>query len=245
MTVVVGILCRDGVVIGSDSSATFGVGQIRTIEQQTRKIDIINELFILAGTGQVGLGQRFNHVIKHVIDGFKGNLPLPIEFCRIITHNAINNFQSTGVNPGQYGALLAFAHNNDFFLCEFDQSNLQPELKNDQIWYVSIGSGQLMSDPFLGFIRKIFWKNGMPTINEGIFSAVWTIQHAIDLNPGGINGPISIAILERNHEAFHARFLSGEEIQEHVSNVTELERYIGNYANYNGIEPPAEIPSFD
>ena len=76
MTILVGILCKDGVVVGTDSSATFAAGQFRTIEQETKKIDIISGQIIVAGTGQIGLGQRFysqihggwhdkNIVVKH------------------------------------------------------------------------------------------------------------------------------------------------------------------------------------
>ena len=54
MTILVGLLCKDGIVIGSDSSATFGTMQNRTIEQPTDKIEIIDGKVIIAGTGQVG-----------------------------------------------------------------------------------------------------------------------------------------------------------------------------------------------
>ena len=64
MTILIGVLCKDGVVVGTDSSATFVAGGFGTIEQPTKKIDIIDEKIIVAGTGQVGLGQRFSYQIK-------------------------------------------------------------------------------------------------------------------------------------------------------------------------------------
>lgn len=64
MTILVGIKCKDGVLIGSDSSATFAAGQIRTIEQTTKKIEIVDGKIIVAGTGQIGLGQRFCHQVE-------------------------------------------------------------------------------------------------------------------------------------------------------------------------------------
>ena len=66
MTAIVGIRCKDGVVIGSDSSATFGDGVGRgVIEQLTsRKIQIVGESVIVAGTGAVGHMQRFSAVIQ-------------------------------------------------------------------------------------------------------------------------------------------------------------------------------------
>ena len=41
MTAVVGILCSDGIVIGTDSSMTMVAGTFRTIEQSTEKLDVV------------------------------------------------------------------------------------------------------------------------------------------------------------------------------------------------------------
>jgi hypothetical protein len=71
MTVIVGILCSDGVVIGSDSAMAAGrllTGY--TIERQegdVLKIEIIEDNTITAGTGAMGLAQRFNHQIAATI----------------------------------------------------------------------------------------------------------------------------------------------------------------------------------
>src|SRR5580658_647438 len=63
MTSLVAVRCKDGVVIGSDSSATLGdSGHVRTIEQLTdKKIAIVgnNTKLIIAGTGYIGHHQRF------------------------------------------------------------------------------------------------------------------------------------------------------------------------------------------
>jgi 20S proteasome alpha/beta subunit len=52
MTAIVGILCRDGLVIGADSSTTFAssVGS-PIIEQPTEKLSLISDCIIVAGTG--------------------------------------------------------------------------------------------------------------------------------------------------------------------------------------------------
>ena len=66
MTLVVGILCEDCAVIGTDSAVTFGPGGNHpTIAQPLReKISIFRDSVIVAGTGEVGLGQRFNHIVE-------------------------------------------------------------------------------------------------------------------------------------------------------------------------------------
>ena len=65
LSAVVGVLCRDGVVVGTDSSCTFttGVGP-PTIEQPTEKLKICSDAVIIAGTGQFGLGQRFGFIVE-------------------------------------------------------------------------------------------------------------------------------------------------------------------------------------
>jgi hypothetical protein len=64
MTVIVGILCSDGVVIGSDSAMVAGRSTSGyTIERQdgdVLKIEIIENDIITAITGAMGLAQRFN-----------------------------------------------------------------------------------------------------------------------------------------------------------------------------------------
>jgi hypothetical protein len=52
MTVLVGVLCTDGVIVGSDSSATFGAApNLSTIEQPIQKTFIVGNDVIFATTG--------------------------------------------------------------------------------------------------------------------------------------------------------------------------------------------------
>jgi hypothetical protein len=52
--------------------------------------------------------------------------------------------------------------------------------------FISMGSGKASADPFLGFLRKVFWPAGLPTLQEGALAAYWTIQHAIDMKVAGV-----------------------------------------------------------
>lgn len=243
MTAIVGVLCKDGVVIGADSSTTFSAaGAIRTIEQKTRKIYILENRYIIAGTGQVGLGQRFIHEVeKHIAE--KTNWQhgtKPVEFCRKIAKAALDNFITTNVKSNSYGALLAFPLNKENYLCEFAANDFQPELKNDSIWYVSMGGGQLITDPFLAMIRKLFWKDGMPSLQQGIFMTLWTLQHVVDINAGGIDEPIDIAILDNSGKA---KFLSDEEIQEHLANIKALEEHISLFDQNASSDKAKDLPA--
>jgi hypothetical protein len=70
MTVIIGILCSDGVVIGSDSALAVGrVGRytIERHEGSAFKIEIIENDVITAFTGAAGLAQRFNDQVAITI----------------------------------------------------------------------------------------------------------------------------------------------------------------------------------
>ncbi|MDO9371289.1 MAG: hypothetical protein Q7U07_01675 [Gammaproteobacteria bacterium] len=225
MTILVGIKCKDGIIIGSDSSATLSTGQISTIEQVTKKIEILHEQIIVAGTGQIGLGQRFCDLVDRGYSERQFKAMNGIQMASEITHLAVKNFSHTSASKGGYGALVAFPAGNDIHLCEFSITDLQPELKTTGIWYASMGSGQLIADPFLGLMRSVFWADGMPSLQEGIFIATWTLQHAIDVNAGGVNGPIQLAVLTKDG----ARMLSEDELTEHQENVSGVVSHLRSY----------------
>jgi hypothetical protein len=76
MTAVVGVLCEGGVVVGTDSSATFAhdIGpeqQAPTIEQCMDKLRVVGDSVIVVGTGAVGLGQRFCAIVEKAWKGKK------------------------------------------------------------------------------------------------------------------------------------------------------------------------------
>lgn len=223
MTAIVGVLCRDGLVIGTDSSMTFGSGMgDKTIEQPAEKLKIYSEAIIVAGTGQVGLGQRFGRIVEtaygdKVFLGGKHYTAVGTELCK----RALADFVSTNVQKGQFGALIGFPLENKAFLCEFSPADLQPEFKTETMWYCSMGSGQPITDPFLALMREVFWRSGLPTVQDATFAVTWALEHAVQVNPGGINGPVRIAVLERHAGKLRARLLDEDDLQEHRQNIEQ------------------------
>lgn len=242
MTSIVGVFCKDGVVVGIDSSATFSIPpKIPTIEQPTDKLYLIADRMILASTGELGYGQRFSEVIKNINqqDGFRGS---PVEIGKRLSREFIEDLRYTYVQPGGFGALVAFAIENAFQLCEFSGASFQPELKTARLWYCSMGAAQHITDPFLAFIRNVFWKAGQPSMHEGIFAAWWTLDHAIEVNPGGVNGPINIAVLERTKAyQIRARVLSADELGEHKQNVKEAKDRLRQFPEKHSPEAAKDL----
>ncbi len=81
---------------------------------------------------------------------------------------------------------------------------------------------------------------------EGIFFTAWALLHAIEVNPGGINGPIQLAVLTNGSTGPNARILDNSEIEEHRTSVTAAEEHLMAYGrkvagdDANGAPP---IPS--
>jgi hypothetical protein len=239
MTAIVGILCRDGLVIGTDSSATSSIGPMRTIEQPVEKLSIVADTVIIAGTGQLGLGQRFCHVVETAWSNrkFTGDY---LSVGKELAREGINDFRSTNMPQGHYGALVGFPLGDHPHLCELAVADFQPEFKTGKgNWFVSMGSGQPITDPFLALMREIFWQSGPPTVQDAIFAVAWALDHVIKVNPGGINGPIRIAVLERDPLSkgkFRARMLDDDDLQEHFDNIAAAKERLRTF-------PAAQTPA--
>ncbi len=257
MTSIVGIVCSDGVVIGSDSAATFSSSGFRTIEQETKKIEIINGIVIVAGTGEMGLGQRFCNIANKF---FKNPETIkngkPTELMTSLAENTIKDFRSTytafpqfGQQGFNFGGLVAYTTGDKFYLCEFDPIHFRPELKfpKQNFVFCSMGCGQPITDPFLGLMRKVFWNSCEPSVAEAKFITAWTLQHAIYLNPGGINSPIQMAAVRKNQKGrYSAVMISDEEIQEHMDNIAGAEHYLSKYRDiHRGVQSEEKIPEMN
>ena len=91
MTLIVGIRCSNGVVIGTDSAATFGPFVLTpTISQlYQQKISIIDDRIIIAGTGAIGLGQRFTAIAKQHWGDAEFRNKSDVEIGKILSQGAL------------------------------------------------------------------------------------------------------------------------------------------------------------
>ena len=79
-------------------------------------------------------------------------------------------------------------------------------------------------------MREVFWSEGPPSLTDGVFAATWTLDHAVKYNPGGVNEPIQIAVLEKDKKQhLNARYVSNAELEEHKENIQEAKNYLRKY----------------
>ena len=240
MTAVVGALCSDGAVIGTDSSVTStAAGGIRTIEQLDEKLEIFRDRIIIAGAGSVGHGQRFKTVIE---DAWRekvfSGVQRPTDVCVALSGATAKNFAQTQTASGSYGALVAFPVGTRPVLCEFETARFQPEIKTERMWFCSMGSTQPITDPFLALMREIFWPTGQPTVREATLAVTWTLDHAIALNTGSVNAPARIAVLARHGDGFRARLLTDADLTEHRSWIEGAKRNLAEALRETQNAPP-------
>jgi hypothetical protein len=259
MTVVIGLKCSQGIVLGSDGAATLGNMGLRTIVQPTTKLSLIENKAIFGFSGQVGLSQLFYDRACAVCATLSEDASLP-EVCRNLRNGFLPDanicFQVAALARSVVGnlaaenvasqTLIALAVQGQAELIQFDYQ-CHPEWTTNELPFVSIGSGQPIADPFLAWIRFVFWSNRLPTLAEGRFAVYWTLSHAIRTAPGGIGPPIQMAALESKEGNVIARELSKDELEDHALAISEYEIAIRElFGQQHGIAqspPPPQPPS--
>jgi hypothetical protein len=197
VTVLVGVRCSDGVAIGADSIATSAAGQLPLIHLESDpKIRIFNNRVIVATSGPVGYAQRLDYHIQAAVDGGvftnftarEAVTNIPRRFLPDLHETKAPNWGQDGL---RFGALIAAVVRDGPFLAEFGSTDFQPELKNGRTFFVSIGSGQILADPFLAFVCRVLWKGNMPDVDHGKFGVYWVLlaQRAVSAEMKQSAGP--------------------------------------------------------
>ncbi len=251
MTLIVGVKCKDGIVVGSDGAATYQAMGHNTILQPTKKLTIISGRVIVGVSGAIGLGQRIIRAIdnlwtqtdpndRHTFSTQSGSAPRKPHEAMVKVREklaphllpelqiAAQAAQAVGQQAALQSAvahtMLAVLVQGNPCLFQFDQQGA-PEEATEQLPFISIGAGQAIADPFLAFIRRIFWQPSIPNLGDGIFAVLWTLEHAIKTHPGGVADPIQMAILTPKG----ARELTNAELAEHQQSVQAAEDALRNY----------------
>lgn len=247
MTVLVGVLCTDGVVIAADSAATMGSGGVFTVRQQTsQKITYPQDGVILAITGSVGLGQRLHDVVKAIAADSQFKSTDPMKVATLVSKNAVSDFERTGAHylgvGGQgvaphigLGALLAFPREDQqACLIEYDHGTFQPELRDGDLWWTTMGIGKSIADPVLTVLAPLLCEGAQPVLSTGKFLAYWTVRQVINTNTGGVDGPVHMAVLSKEGKdgKYQAVQLTEDDIELHGSMVDAAADYIARFPEY-------------
>jgi hypothetical protein len=249
LTLIVGVRCGEGVVIGADSAATLGTLGQPTVRQPCDKVEVIEDRLLLAVSGPVGLAQRIagevgrawatktlrgeswevmtllrRAFLPHLEDEFKAAQVAQPVIGRAALEDALSH------------TLLAMPVKKEPCLFQFDAQGA-PEEATENLPFVCIGSGRLLADPFMAFVAGLFWQKGkFPTLPNGVFATLWTIRQAIDLAPGGLADPIQIFTLAGDGSDWKARKLDDADLQEHFEAIEQAKAALQNFRK--ALQPP-------
>ncbi|HKS21543.1 MAG TPA: hypothetical protein VJZ76_02005 [Thermoanaerobaculia bacterium] len=237
MTLLIGIKCTDGIVVAADGATTFGssLGN-RTIRQPSRKLSIVNNRMVVAVTGPVGLQQRFVGELgaldlgsgakpHHVMEKLAGAIRKPLRDEYAMADAARPSLGPQAVQGVLTATLVALVIEGKPSLIQFDHQG-SPECATEHLRFISLGSGQPLADPFLAFLRRIFWKDKPPNVQAGILAATWALEHAIQTNPGGVDHPIQVMTLTAAKGGCEIREIEDDELQEDRQFIEAAERKI-------------------
>lgn len=254
MTLIVGVRCSDGVVIGADGAATYGVLGQQTIRQPVKsKLQIRKGCLVVGVSGPVGLGQRFTEIVEDLWDKNKLSGAAPAAGMQVITDafrplimaemevakRARDVIGPAAITPALSATLVAVAIKKQPHLFQFDQQG-SPEMATADLPFVAIGSGQTIADPFLALLRRLLWADREPSLAEATFAVVWTLHHAIQTNAGGVAEPMQVVWLEKSDCKAHQ--LPEENLEEHRQRVAEVESALAAAVVGDAKASPEAVP---
>jgi hypothetical protein len=222
---------------------TPAMGNAAVGHHHGQKVFALNGRQLFAFAGDQGLAQRARYVVEQ-------NPPLPATPDPIL-HAAnlyaatAQNFALTAINitTANLNTLVAFDFNNTHQCCMFG-GGFQPTVLDAGNFFTALGSGKQFADPFLRFVVDTFCNTGQPTVGEARFLAIWVVQHVIETNPGGVAGPIRMAVLARNAQGrLEAAELPADNVQEHQEAVQEAGQVLRDWRAKGQAVPPAAPPT--
>ena len=259
MTLIIGIKCTDGIVIGADGGATLGASLgPSTVIQPISKLRYFENRMIMGVSGPVGLGQLFFESVPeamlHRHRGPQG--PNAAQVMKLLKQTIYGDVEpalkSAQESAPVVGNQNAFAPVNNSSLVALPIQGVptliqcdsvgNPEMASEDLPIVAIGSGQKLADPFLAFLRRVFWAEKPLTITDGIFATVWTLLHVLEVEPGlGLSEPIEVGFLRVENGSPVAVKLSQDELGEYRQYVAEAEKHLAEFPIHS-FSSPTELP---
>lgn len=250
MTIGIGVLCRDGVVIASDGMGTAGPVGVDNL-----KTHIIKDRIVCCCAGSDRYLQLFlnflnlkyndfnfdipektpDKIISDIVTGFY-NFVNDLMINRVPTHThqvLIQSLQNDFLQNIQFVAVIGFYHCNKFYLYRVDGLIVSPILPAGT-WYTIIGSGFTNGMPSIHLIKKIIQIDSIPNVANAVNLAYWTVDHAIEVSSAYIGGNVAVASIRKNNDDTFS--VQMENIEQCKGFVDDVYRHIKTY-----FEQPAEV----
>ena len=181
-----------------------------------RKIAPIGGDSLVASSGSLALGQKIGAVFETHHAELKAHpyaehLPAIEQAIRVVVTPALQMAEKTRyVIPGAESnalacSLVCLPFADGLRLCHVDYDGSIYCL-NENLPYVTAGSGKINADPFIRFIWDVFWPEPghLPPLREAIFAAYWTVQMNIEYQSTGVGIGVDVWAVSRNTDGSYA-----------------------------------------
>lgn len=257
MTLVIGVLCGDGIVIGADSIATYATprGQYTVEQEMDSKVHKIDDRMLYAFSGDIGLGQDVMHSVSKSWERNKGkskenirkNLSKavvdPVKEYAERSQSLESLMRVAKVQDPVVTSLVAFVAKDHPVLIHYNLAGHPEEITRGLI-FETIGSGKPYADPFVAFVKHVAWKGKQPrTVKQGIVGVLWALQYVSDFSTAiGVGGPFSIGVLEKREGEWQASVLGEDRLGLYKGAIQSAESSLHDELNNLEVETDSPEP---
>lgn len=201
MTLILGVICNDGIVVASDSQSTEGPlgSMLRSVRFPTKKIWPLGDSIIWGGSGDGGLTQR----VKVCLDDLpQSELSKPINNLRDILRTSVVETIRNLLQSGIFPQGSAQPYENVFLFCGHTSGeswileviwNGQDTLYSDRGFH-AIGSGGFHAQMAHAMVAHYAMTDR--AIAEGQFIVYRVIDAAISTAAAGLDYPVQMSLIQ-------------------------------------------------
>ena len=229
MTVILGVLCRDGTVVGSDGASSQSTSKgLITYERAKQKIWILPSGVFGATSGNAALGQRVKVGVNRFFRDTETEFSDPYELGDSLRMRVRQELEQIEMKPSNTdSSMVAFQLEKKNFLLTLKGEQLTPRMVEDDLFYQAIGGGANLAQPFFEFLRETFWINeNLPSVGEARIGVEWTLQHTVSTSSRGVSFPLNV--VSRTGSDLPCK-LRNEEIEEPLETIKRMQKKLREY----------------
>ena len=227
MTAIIGVKCKDGIVIGADSRVTRNLGEFGPIHDLVDKIELFEgHNIIFVGAGLQHLIDRYVDLVKDVLENEETDKDDHRKFIRSIIEEAEVEFKyvdrgKDNILPVE--VLLAFNSKNRPYLChiyeDFDYKfvgNVPPS--------IALGLGKDGLTVFFEQMHKILINEGETLdVSAAQFCVYWSFSNLTTLAPSSYEKTKIVSLIyNENEQEWSVGRLSTSQLNEQELHIKKI-----------------------
>lgn len=212
MSLIVGVRCKDSVVLAASGLGTVLPKGDPAVEEPAGLLRVVGGQVILGVSGPEGLTREISAALESYVaggdpgrvapeahsTGIRDALAEPVGLALAMSE-ALRRVPGVAVGPGEYvlgGSMIALPARGAPCLYVVDEGLSVTEI-TEEITCAAIGPARAPAESFLAFLRRLLWPDDQPTRAEGQLTAYWTVRHVVETTLGRPGRSVQVLTLSR------------------------------------------------